>query len=734
MNEELLQRLFVDAGNDEGRWLLVHGSRGSGKSWWLQRAGDLAERAGFAVHRVNGRDLDDARAASVVAAAAVGRSCALIDDVDLAPTSAVHTVRAAIGRSGGVAVLAAATSGAFEGALAVRVQPLEDDRVVALLRTRGVAAAAADRCATAAGGNPGLAVSLADGLSDDQRADRALVPDLPRLAAHVADELHARLSALGEPACRALMVAAADDRGDLVAVRAALLQLGEDDGAGAAAQLFDGALQAGVVDIVGTRVVFTDPWLRLAAYHLVAPASRRAAHRALAGAYSAPRQGEARVRHLVAAASGPSDDVAEALLVVAAASARRGERAAAARMAMQAADHSVEPSVRTTSLLRAVGWYLDGGDYAAAGVATAELDGLELDEQVATAEVRSLLYGDDEQGGDRLANSPLSERELASWSGRRRQRSDWWAEADSGRHARLIQQIGGVAAAPAELWARAIALRHGGFVRDAMELTERTLGALPPGRSHVRQRWELLAADLAVLVGRFGHAADAVLADDGWQLAAGAAAIRARFELARSPSMARDGSSIAVPRRDPLRSVRTAQLAGLTNGDPRLLVAAGDEADRNGLPIEAGEAWLMAAEVAALTGVAAGEREQLLARAREVLHRCAIRGWDLRLQHIAAAGAAAGRPTGTGAVPAADPALDALSAAEWRVAAAVAGGLTNREVAATLFLSVKTVDFHLQQIYRKLALRSRTELAVRVAGRTGPSGTARGTITQGAAR
>jgi DNA-binding NarL/FixJ family response regulator len=46
----------------------------------------------------------------------------------------------------------------------------------------------------------------------------------------------------------------------------------------------------------------------------------------------------------------------------------------------------------------------------------------------------------------------------------------------------------------------------------------------------------------------------------------------------------------------------------------------------------------------------------------------------------------------------------------------VAGGLTNREVAAGLFLSVKTVDFHLQQIYRKLALRSRTELAVRVAG------------------
>ena len=42
--------------------------------------------------------------------------------------------------------------------------------------------------------------------------------------------------------------------------------------------------------------------------------------------------------------------------------------------------------------------------------------------------------------------------------------------------------------------------------------------------------------------------------------------------------------------------------------------------------------------------------------------------------------------------------------------------MTNREAAAALFLSVKTVDFHLQQIYRKLGVRSRTELAVLIVG------------------
>jgi DNA-binding CsgD family transcriptional regulator len=62
---------------------------------------------------------------------------------------------------------------------------------------------------------------------------------------------------------------------------------------------------------------------------------------------------------------------------------------------------------------------------------------------------------------------------------------------------------------------------------------------------------------------------------------------------------------------------------------------------------------------------------------------------------------------------------EALSAAELRVAEAVASGLTNRQAAEQLFLSAKTVDFHLQTIYRKLAIRSRAELATRVATRMG---------------
>jgi DNA-binding CsgD family transcriptional regulator len=54
---------------------------------------------------------------------------------------------------------------------------------------------------------------------------------------------------------------------------------------------------------------------------------------------------------------------------------------------------------------------------------------------------------------------------------------------------------------------------------------------------------------------------------------------------------------------------------------------------------------------------------------------------------------------------------EALTAQEWRVAQLVAQGLTNREVAGSLFLSPKTIEHHLSAIYRKLGVRSRTQLA-----------------------
>jgi DNA-binding CsgD family transcriptional regulator len=52
-----------------------------------------------------------------------------------------------------------------------------------------------------------------------------------------------------------------------------------------------------------------------------------------------------------------------------------------------------------------------------------------------------------------------------------------------------------------------------------------------------------------------------------------------------------------------------------------------------------------------------------------------------------------------------------LTPQELQIALSVAEGKTNREVGARLFLSPKTVEFHLSHVYRKLGVRSRAELA-----------------------
>jgi DNA-binding NarL/FixJ family response regulator len=152
-----------------------------------------------------------------------------------------------------------------------------------------------------------------------------------------------------------------------------------------------------------------------------------------------------------------------------------------------------------------------------------------------------------------------------------------------------------------------------------------------------------------------------------------------------------------------LLEIRESVRAGALDADPSALKRAVELAEKHSLPVEAGEARLWLGEQQS-----ASERRDNVTLCRATLQRCGVRGWDSRLEHCSAGDARAA------SVRRADPALDALSQAEFRVAAAVAGGLTNREVAATLLISVKTVDFHLQQMYRKLGIRSRTELAVRM--------------------
>ncbi|MGA8217445.1 MAG: helix-turn-helix transcriptional regulator [Solirubrobacterales bacterium] len=60
--------------------------------------------------------------------------------------------------------------------------------------------------------------------------------------------------------------------------------------------------------------------------------------------------------------------------------------------------------------------------------------------------------------------------------------------------------------------------------------------------------------------------------------------------------------------------------------------------------------------------------------------------------------------------------VDALTASERRVARLAASGMSNREIAQNLFVTVKTVEFHLGQAYRKLEISSRRELGSALGG------------------
>ncbi|MFI1018977.1 LuxR C-terminal-related transcriptional regulator [Streptomyces sp. NPDC020965] len=78
--------------------------------------------------------------------------------------------------------------------------------------------------------------------------------------------------------------------------------------------------------------------------------------------------------------------------------------------------------------------------------------------------------------------------------------------------------------------------------------------------------------------------------------------------------------------------------------------------------------------------------------------------------------------TAGGRAPSADHRTgDTLTSAERPVAALAASGTTNRDIAAALFLSLRTVEFHLTNVYRKLGVTGRAELAERLDPESAPT-------------
>ncbi|MGA8047619.1 MAG: AAA family ATPase [Dermatophilaceae bacterium] len=101
-----------------------------------------------------------------------------------------------------------------------------------------------------------------------------------------------------------------------------------------------------------------------------------------------------------------------------------------------------------------------------------------------------------------------------------------------------------------------------------------------------------------------------------------------------------------------------------------------------------------------------------LQRARDLFMGMGARGFAARAEaELRAAGAA------VAPAPADTTQAEMLSAQERRVATLASEGLTNTEIAAQLFLSPNTVDYHLRKVFLKLAISSRAQIHAALADR-----------------
>jgi DNA-binding CsgD family transcriptional regulator len=92
-----------------------------------------------------------------------------------------------------------------------------------------------------------------------------------------------------------------------------------------------------------------------------------------------------------------------------------------------------------------------------------------------------------------------------------------------------------------------------------------------------------------------------------------------------------------------------------------------------------------------------------LRRALDIARACGARPLAVRAEHeLRAAGARPRRDRVTG--------RDALTASEHRIAQLAIEGMTNRQIAQALFITRKTVETHLERVFRKLGIHSRAEL------------------------
>ncbi|MBQ1094171.1 LuxR family transcriptional regulator [Streptomyces sp. B93] len=220
-----------------------------------------------------------------------------------------------------------------------------------------------------------------------------------------------------------------------------------------------------------------------------------------------------------------------------------------------------------------------------------------------------------------------------------------------------------------------------------VRVLEEGLGVTDPARG----RWHGDLAEALVRIGETGEAQDVI-------------------DVTREHALRLDRESVLAVLDRAEALVRAAH--GDLDGAIAQLTSVQDRLAKLGYGLEEARA---AFELARLRAGRPGPVTSSYEEAARLFRRCRALPW-LR-QVDAAVAAAAPQPAVPVPAPAPPAALEGLAAMERQVAALVMEGATNREIAARLFISVKTVEATLTRVYRKLGIRSRVDLVRLAAGR-----------------
>jgi len=278
---------------------------------------------------------------------------------------------------------------------------------------------------------------------------------------------------------------------------------------------------------------------------------------------------------------------------------------------------------------------------------------------------------------------------------------------------------------------RALLLTMTGDADAALDMAEEALELTRSLDESVLSAWAaMVVARAAVMAGQSQRAVEVLAPVDGTDLlgaipgawrALGFAALAAAYaESSRPDAAARTvaaadahAAALGLPMAIAWAHYGAATVA-LHDGDfgnaAERALASATASEGVGVVIEAAMARVLAGRALAAGGDEDAGAEQLEHAAATFERAGALRHRDATEQHLRGMGRRVHRRSRPGSARDGN-GLDALTEREQEIARLVADRRTNPQIAAELFLSPKTVETHLRNIFRKVSVTSRVELA-----------------------